>query len=519
MFHWLTSLFDGRQERRQWEAGLTWFRLRYLDSAKTTRCINLLSRPDACGRVALYYRPGETVSRLHLGLPAAHGRLLQRMAADFGFSLQPAADLERPSIEPLTAVTELPWERPFMAQVVNGQPFVSDNGPKTTHFWAPANGQGGRATWQLPDKPSPGLTMQPSWNGEAPPAHLVASGPDPRCWLLGRSRTGAPLHVAGGVNLYGRQEAAAEWLTHQVTHTLAVNPANLVVIDGAGDLAPRLKRRAAVTRLMGEQLAYIDLDSDSLANGFNPLAAAPAETGEETMRRWQRWFQGMGVHPQALPWLEQARQEGAGDVIALQKWLRKMERAGRHTAARLNLSHASGQALSSLSLALNRLTAERTLREWLEWPANRFKILPAGALFFACRGTGWARRQLLRAVLLAAVQVKEARLVVHGFPWSAAGANLLPAERPVVLSNGPLLAESTVLLVESQAPAAAALARRFSGDDPRMTEWLQLLGSGEAFLVTGKQAYPVSWHQNGAGRSAGQVTTLPAKAGSFSENA
>ena len=62
----------------------------------------------------------------------------------------------------------------------------------------------------------------------------------------------------------------ADWLVHQVTQMVAVNPANLVVIDGAGDLAPKLKRKAVVTRLLGEQLAYVGMDGVSRVAGCLP---------------------------------------------------------------------------------------------------------------------------------------------------------------------------------------------------------------------------------------------------------
>ncbi len=87
------------------------------------------------------------------------------------------------------------------------------------------------------------------------------------------------MHVAGRVNIYGREEAAADWMVHQVTQMVSLDPANLVVIDGAGDLVPRLKRKAAVTRLLGERLAYVNIDGASLAGGFNPLAAVPGCAG------------------------------------------------------------------------------------------------------------------------------------------------------------------------------------------------------------------------------------------------
>ena len=62
------------------------------------RCLKLLSRPEACGRVALYYRPDTAVSHLYLGVPQAHLRLLKRMAADFGFAVQTQPDLDMPPL-------------------------------------------------------------------------------------------------------------------------------------------------------------------------------------------------------------------------------------------------------------------------------------------------------------------------------------------------------------------------------------------------------------------------------------
>src|SRR5690606_2141383 len=138
------------------------------------------------------------------------------------------------------------------------------------------------------------------------------------------------------------------------------DPANLVVLDGVGDLVPHLKRRAAVTRLLGEQLAYLDIEASALAQGFNPLAAVPGETTAATGRRWQQWFAGMGVHPQGLALLDKAQQVGLGDIPALRQWLRQVERQGPQVA------------VSSLALALDRLLAHRPLREWLSWPAERW---------------------------------------------------------------------------------------------------------------------------------------------------
>jgi hypothetical protein len=262
---------------------------------------------------------------------------------------------------------------------------------------------------------------------------------------------------------------------------VATDHANLVVIDGAGDLVPRLKRKTAVTRLLGEQLAYLDLDGPSLGGGFNPLAAAPGESEAALVGRWQRWFAGMNVYPQGLRLLDQARRDGVEDVPGLRRWLRQQER------------HRPPAAVASLGLALSRLTAQRRLREWLEWPANRLAVLPAGALFLACRGTDWARRQLLRAVLLAVLPVAGVRLVVHSFPWQPDAWDEVDGPQQVLVSNGPRLPGSTVVLTDSQPAQTAILSERFLAGDGRWAENLALLGKGESLVVTERGITYATW--------------------------
>src|SRR5690606_22040577 len=133
-----------------------------------------------------------------------------------------------------------------------------------------AAGQG-LATWNLPDPPPVGLSRHIVAHHPAPPAHLLVPQPEARHWPLGRTATGEMLHTPGRVNVYGRSQAVAAWLEQLVAELVRRGPANLVVLDGVGDLVPRLKRRAVVTRLLGEQLAYLDMEASALAQGFNPL--------------------------------------------------------------------------------------------------------------------------------------------------------------------------------------------------------------------------------------------------------
>jgi hypothetical protein len=479
-----------RAAREQWDAGLAWFRLRYLTPDGPTRCIKLLSRPQACGRVALYFLPGEAIAELYLGIPETHVRLLQRMAADFGFPLRPKPpETAIPAAQRLTAVSELPWERPFMAHVVNECAFVSlldgENKVPTRGAYLPqppsAAPKHDAPAWRLPNKPSPGLTAQPYWNGQPPPAHLVAVEPDPRRWLLGRSQSGLPLHVAGRINIYGRQEAVADWLVQQVTQMVSLDHTNLVVIDGAGDLVPRLKRKAAVTRLLGEQLAYVDIDGASLVGGFNPLAATPGETETALLQRWQRWFQGMSVHSQGVQLLVKAREDGVGDIPSLQKWLKQVERQGHYAA------------VSSLKLALNRLTAGRLLREWVMWPTNPWSQITDRAMFFSCKGGGWERHHLLRAVLLAAVGQPDKKIIVHGFPWSASGIEDIREHEALVIGSGPPLAEAATVLVQSDPQLTIKLGQRFLDNNPLLVENLHLLQRGEGILVQDRETVFTTW--------------------------
>lgn len=510
--NWLGRAWPGkRSAREQWDAGLAWFRLRYLTPDGPTRCIRLLSRPQASGRVALYFRPDEAVSALYLGVPETHVRLLQRMAADFNFSLKPKLpDVAMPAAQRLTAVSELPWERPFLAHIVSEYAFVSgsqgdidrNRGHNRGRFLPqlPAKAAKEKAgIWQLPANPAPGLTAQPYWNGHHPPARLAVIEPDPGRWLLGRSQSGTPLHVAGRVNIYGRQEAVADWLVHQVTQMVALDHANLMILDGAGDLVPRLKRKAAVTRLLGEQLAYVDMDSTSLASGFNPLAPVPGETEYALLQRWQVWFGGMNVHPQGVQLLARAQADGVVDMPSLRKWLKQVERQGQ-TAA-----------VSSLGMALNRLTANRSLREWLEWPVNRFDILPAGALFFACKGTSWERQQLLRAALLAAMQLPDVRLIAHGLPGKVLPASLIGNVPRIVVSNGPLLPDAAIVLTESHAQGLTALKNRFLANDVRLGENLELLRQGEGIGIVDSEPFFTTW--NGRVESAKMTTFVAANDG------
>ncbi len=488
----LKKIWGKRAEREKWDTGLAWFRLRYPEAAGPTHCLNLLSRPEACGRIALYYQPGEPVSELYLGVAEFQGRLLGQMAPDFNLSLKPKSrEIQIPPVRRLTPVPELPWNQPFVAHIVQECLFISllaEPETKEGSYLPKPSDTRNRccpAVWQLPQPAPAGLSSHQSWEhlpAEIPP-RLQETTATTNSWPLGWTKSGDLLHAPGNLNLYGRQESVAAWLVNQVTHTVTVNPSRLVVIDGVGDLVPQLKRKAAITRLMGEKLTYIDIDSVSFTNGFNPLAPIPGETETAQLERWQRWFDGMQVQHQGVQMLGQAHADGVEDIPGLLKWLKREERQGLNTA------------VSSLKMALDRLTVNRTLRERLEWPANSMDILPEGLLFFACRASDWARQQILRSVLLSVIQFQDIRLILHGFTGDTLEEVSLLKPATAVLSNGPILPDSTVILTECHTRGVTRLVKCFFAGDSLWQENLELLHRGDAFVISKTTPVWMSWRR------------------------
>ena len=474
--------------------GVAWYRLRYRDAAGPARCLRLLASSQACGRVAVRYwlEQGENqpVAHLYVGVPEPYRPLLYEMAMDFGFSIT-AEDPALMYTGPLTAATDLPWERQFAAHLVGDNLFVSCEAGGS---YFPAPGGAPAVEWTLPQTPPLGMKMAAAWPQTVPPPELCLSEDRPDRWLLGRHSSGQMLAAPGRVNLYGME--AADWLVFQLTQTIAAGHGRLAVLDGSGVLGPWLKRQAAVTRLLGRGLTYIDIDGGAV-DGFDPLAAVPGETEEGRRARRTTWFRLMGVHKAGLALLTQAP---LTDLTGLQKWLAAPAQ------------QRQGVAAEALEGAINQLMAERRVRQWLEWPADRYAGLPEGVLIFSCKGMVWAQQQLLVAALLAALAAPGMRLALHRLPWEQreleeelereleleeeekiGGRGEGGTKRAVLVSNGPLLAGSLPVLTATWPQHAARLARRFLGDDPVLTEHLRLLTPGDAVVCHESGLYPTCW--------------------------
>jgi hypothetical protein len=300
-------------------------------------------------------------------------------------------------------------------------------------------------------------------------------------WPLGIGPEKTMLYGAGPVNLYGRRDAAASWLVQLVATLLTEKPAGLVVIDGAGDLVPVLKRKPLVTQRLGRGITYVDVDGAVVAGGINPLAPVPGETEAQTTVRWQRWFAAMDVHPDSLPLLPLAREEGVGDITELERWLSRPDRQSALPRAR------------SLTIAIRRLMSNDVVREWLAWPTDCFTAMSTGILLFSCCRGSWAREQLLHSLALAAAHLPDARVILHHTPWTWPLPGSL-VKGKLLITNGPLLDEATVVLTRSDRHAAKTLARRFLAGSLLHQENLQLLQEHNAIVAVNGLATPVSWY-------------------------
>ncbi|MCP4358147.1 MAG: hypothetical protein GY796_09060 [Chloroflexi bacterium] len=481
-----------RKSRISWDAQAVWYRVRYTEPTAVRKCLLWLATANKIGRIALWHEATPEMTTLHIGLPAGGAAVFTRMAGDYGFSLQPK--LSQTALPPAMKLyplneDDLPWEVSFMAHIVAGWPFASrlnDENKKGQYLpTAPEKKQRETpSTWALPS-PDRGMRQRPVWphvNGAGP--ELAAAKPDAAKWLLGRGVEGTPLQAGGRLNLYGGAQETADWLAQMTHQMIRLHPGNLILIDGRGNLAPQLKRKQSILRLIGDKVTYMDMDNALTASGFNPLAAVPGETEAQTIRRWQDWFSHMGVHRSNLPPLAEAFNQGAREIGALRRWLDEPGQQIRQDVT------------ASLARRLETFLETRTIREWVDWPDNPFRLLPEGVLLFACECSSWERQQLLNAVLLGAFNSAGARLILHGIPWRELRLNYwLLNSKTIITSNGPLFPDGRVVLVRCEkAEAAALLANRFFPEDPQLRENVHLLQRGEGILINKSTPIYTAWN-------------------------
>ncbi|MBK8989478.1 MAG: hypothetical protein IPM39_26050 [Chloroflexi bacterium] len=288
--HW------AKREQQRWETAVAWFRVRYREASGVGRSARLLSGPVAGGRVALRYQPG-AVSQLWLGVPLLYAPLLWQMADDFGFVLHQETV---PPAEPelLAAAADLPWGTAVYRPHRGWQPLRQRRRNRRSLLALAKWGETNRlaAARTAAGRDGAGGRLAAGRAARRPAAHLrrrrqLAVGLEPGGADAGRARAGQPVRRSSRRLAGGRVDPDHRHRSWRAGHPRRV-----------GDLAPRLKRKPAVTRLLGrgaaegDRLHYLDIDGAAVIDGFDPLAAVGGESESRRRARRRQWFRLMGVH-------------------------------------------------------------------------------------------------------------------------------------------------------------------------------------------------------------------------------
>lgn len=482
--------------RAKWDDAAFWFRLRYSDPGEVQRALNLVSRHT--DRLGLRLRLANGVTQVYIGVSTATvADLLADMARDMGFRLTSAGRVPPPLTGHFGRAQHLsqgsPPEAGVDAYLVREQLFslTGEARVENGEIFPEAITPNGHGSWLMP-APSLGIATRSDWLTPATPELLLENEED---WLIGQSPDGLML---GGrqVQILGAGDSTADWLSRLILTRLATKPTGLVVVDGRGDLMPRLLSKPRFARMRSaKQITYLDV-SVAGQGGVNPLAAEPGEDLTQVQERWRWWFAGMGVVRGALDLLPKAIEAGVTDLVGLRRWLKNQK--GNNFAA-----------AASFRAILERLERNRMVHRWLTlYPVVLQAALKNGALLISCPHKGrWSRYQAIRGVL-GLVTKPGNDLVLHHAQLAEADLNTTKSFRIVINASNPKPIPSinmTVLTRLGDQPsdeviaALPSVSSRFElGHDSQpavytramLMEYGQCLQGGEALVVCGEH---VSW--------------------------
>jgi hypothetical protein len=460
---WLQQRRQTKQ-RKTWLADLEWFRVHYDHAEQTTRALTLLSRQAAAGRIAILFDTSADFTFLIIGIPKPFVPLLEQIAQDFGFMLSFGSAFELPE-QSLVPYTDCTWKATFTGQLIHGNLFRHDL-QLGMPFPTPKDA-GNLPT--LPAKPPMGLARQPQWDNYLSAAQFAPPAAAP--WLLGYTAGGQLVATTGKVGIYGKPDRMNDWLTQQLQATLKHDTAHLVVIDLDGQVISALKRKPIVTRLLNEQIRYLDLAGETIPTPLNPLAPLINESENDLLLRWRKWFRGMGMRDDSFYYLDLAFQEGVRDLLTLQKWLRGQRRRTQCVG------------LVQLESVVNRLLNDETVRDWLGVATE--PLIPDTTLLFGYKDNSWGGKQIARAVIMAALHDPKTRLVLN-LPFLSDRKAFENADNPILTTvpNLPVQTEVSVSWLTT-----SETVRR----DARLMENALLLRSGECIAVRNEHASFLHW--------------------------
>jgi len=509
--------------RARWDSQATWYRLRYDDAEQARNALDLLSRHG--GRVGLRWRTERDVSRLYVGVASAGlNRLAAEMARDLGFTLTAVPQLAAVADDYLhDGVDALPSPLPGAfcyapasgetagqgeighiagegdGYIINGHLFALPagrvNGAALTAGYAFPTAAAIKGylpgLWRLP-LPVLGLALCPQWR---PPLPLELPAATAEAWLLGRSANRQPLY-GQRVSVLGEMNAVQQWLVQLVVAQAARNPVGVAVIDGEGDLVPRLLAEPVIARLLqAKQATALDVNVVG-QGGVNPLAPLPGETTGQTTARWRDWFARMGSAESGLALLPDAYAAGATSLPQLRHWLEQLARNEKTT-------RPAFVAAAALRAVLDRLLADGTTARWLcQQPVDLGALLGQGMLLVACPYQGkWSRAQALRA-LLPLLAFHEAAVILRLGARAAIPLSREELNNPSfirIVSDSSNLTD-TVIVTRSQGRRLASLTNHLlpqlcpEAIAPQMfQEYAGQLGVGEALALRQGTLTWVGW--------------------------
>lgn len=462
------------RQRRQlkqkaiWSADLEWFRVRYADAAQTAHALTVLSAKAAAGRLAILFACSDKTAALTIGIAKPFVPLLQQMAQDFDFMLSFGMSFGFPDDQQLIPYANCQWTETFSGQLIHGHLFRHD-----TQLGMPFPTPRSAGTLpMLPSAPAMGLSRQPQWdNYLATTPFDAAEAGTSADWLIGYSAAGQLVSTSGQVGIYGEPATMDAWLTHQLTATLKHDTSHLVVLDLGGDVVSALKRKPVVTRLLNEQIRYLNLAGQPHPTVLNPLAPLQDEQARDTLRRWRRWFSRMALLSFDMAYLDDAFQAGVRDLFALQKWL-KGERRRRQSIE-----------LTRLEGVVNRLLNDETLRDWLG--VSTEPLISDTTLLFGYPDPSWGGRQIARAVIIAALRDPRKRIVLN-LPF-------LSDTKAFEYAGNPLLLTAPNFPVQTEVTLSWATLSETVRRDARLLENAELLRAGECIAVRANQATFLHW--------------------------
>jgi hypothetical protein len=279
----------------------------------------------------------------------------------------------------------------------------------------------------------------------------------------------------------GELDAAQQWLVRLAVAQAARDPVGVAVVDGEGDLVPRLLAEPIIARLLQTKRATA-LDVNIVGQGgVNPLQPLPGETAAQTTSRWRDWLARMGAAESGLALLPNAYAAGVTSLLDLRHWLEELARSAQ-------TAQATFIAAAALRAVLDRLLADGTTARWLcQHPVAVEELLQRGMLLVACPyREKWSRLQAVRA-LLPILAFHGAAVILRRTPLSRGELNELSFIR--IVSDSSDLTD-TVIIVRSQGERLASLTNHLlpqlcpEAIAPQIfQEHAGRLGEGEALAV------------------------------------